>query len=167
MAINTKRVTLAFDIGSHCQITNAQALWRTALCLLLTDRLAGAGRVFEVWVVSSGMEVFTNGPRTLYTGMCVKRSGEPLVLDRMCGMFSVGFLRTAFFCAWQCCQWTTTDHLGYPAHEGLPDELEQRRKGGEVVLRVGECLSKEAMLAEYKRAWEEVEKHSIENVHVA
>lgn len=160
VAVNNKRITLAFDICSSCAIDNSDAMWRAALCLLLADKLAAAGRVFEIWVTASARDVWTNGPSRLWQGWCVKSSQDPIVMDRLCAMVSVGYLRTVGFIGMRAHTWNTTDYLGYPANEGLPATLRKRQEDGEAVLRIGECYSKYAVIQEYERARKEIEEHS-------
>lgn len=154
---NTKRVTLAFDVGDNAGVDSSQAMWRAALSLLLCDSLARAGRVFEVWCIHSSKESFTTGPRRYWGGWCVKASHEPMVLDRLAGMLSIGFLRTVGFMSKFMGPYQPKATLGYAAHEGLPHSLQTRRDAGEVVIRIAGCYSKEQAIAQYAAAWREVE----------
>jgi phage tail protein X len=174
MAINTKRVTLVFDVTANGGIKNSQAMWRAALCMLLTDKLASVGRVFEVWVIDSTAGAFNTGfftaarsaPRVLWAAWCVKRSNDPIVMDRLCAMLSIGFMRVAGFMAIGAGPWEPNPYIGSAYNRGLPCTLRDRRAAGEVVVRIGECYSKEEVLIEYARAWKEVEEHSAANAHV-
>jgi len=176
MAYNTKRVTLVFDVTANGSVDAESALWRAALCMLLTDKLAQVGRVFEVWIIDSTAGAFNSDwssysdptvPRNLWAAWCVKRSGDPLVMDRLCSMLNIGFMRTAGFAAIAAGPWEPNPGIGAALNHSLPGSLRARRADGEVVVRVGECYSKKEMIAEYVRAWQEVEKHSQENVHAA
>lgn len=161
--ISTKRVTVAIDVMSHAGITNTQAMWRAALAVALCDALARAGRVFEVWVTSSYANLWRDSdtPRRCWHGWCVKRTADPLNLDRLCSMVSVGFLRVpSFWAAHAVKGWEPTNSYGMCANDGLPKTLQDRKDGGEVVLRIDQCYSKHQMLREYARAWKEVEDHA-------
>ena len=160
VATNTKRITLAFDVTANASVTNDMALWRAALCTVLVDSLARAGRVFEIWVVDSTSNPFTWGgsrPMRLWSAWCVKRTADPLVLDRLCSMVSVGFMRSAGFMAMGAGTWEPNSGFGQALGSGLPASLRKRRSAGEVVLRIGECYSRQDVIKEYRRAWEEVE----------
>jgi hypothetical protein len=157
MQPNTKRVTLAFDVGDNCGVDSSQALWRAALSLLLCDSLARAGRVFEVWCIHSSRECFRSGPRNYWGGWRVKASHEPVVLDRLAGMLSIGFLRTVGFMSKCMGPYKPTSTLGYAMHQGLPHSLQERRDVGEVVIRIAGCYSKQEAIAQYAKAWQEVE----------
>jgi hypothetical protein len=156
---NTKRVTLAFSVSDNGCVSNDQAMWRAALSLLLCDALARAGRVFEVWCIDSTESAFESyiAPRTLYSGWMVKASHEPAVMDRLAGMLGVGFLRTVQFMSQDMGPWRCSTSLGRCIHTGLPHTLEERRKGGEVVIRIAGCYSKQEAIARYAEAWREVE----------
>jgi len=161
-AVNTKRITLAFDVTANAMVNNKMALWRAALCTLLVDSLARAGRVFEVWVVDSTSGPFTwhgRPPRNLWSAWCVKQAADPIVLDRLCAMVSVGFMRTAGFMAMGAGPWEPSAGFGAALNRGLPATLRERQAGGEIVLRLGECYSRPAVIQEYKRAWEAVEAY--------
>lgn len=168
---NTKRITLLFEVGAHCGITNEEAMWRAALCMLLVKSLAQAGRTFEIWVQSSSRGTFSsyagtssghepNPPQNLWVAWCVKKAADPVVMDRLCSMVSIGMLRTFGFVAYDCTPWKLGYGYGSPANTGMPHSLRERQKRGEQVLRIGECYSKSACLAEYKRAWTEIEAAS-------
>lgn len=164
VAPNTKCVTLLFEIGANGTITNEQAMWRAALCMLLVRALAQAGRTFEIWVQSSSTGTFRQEagyrgtpPNALWTAFCVKKASEPLVTDRLCTMVSVGMLRTCGFFAYDCTPYKLGYGYGMPANRGMPHTLRERQQRGETVIRIGECYSKAACLAEYRRAWQEVE----------
>lgn len=163
-ANSTKRITLAFDVTANAIVNNDMAMWRAALCTLLVDSLARAGRIFEIWVVDSTSNPFAwsnaRRPPRLWAAWCVKRTADPLVLDRLCAMVSVGFMRTAGFMAMGAGVWEPSAGFGGALGTGLPATLRERQAAGEVVLRIGECYSKRAVIAEYARAWEEVEAHS-------
>lgn len=171
MVPNTRRITLAFDVTANASVTNDMALWRAALCTVLVDALARAGRIMEIWVVDSTCSAFQYSystpksqrpPPNLWSAWCVKRTADPVVLDRLCSMVSVGFMRTAGFTAMGCGPWTPSSGFGGALGQGLPHTLRQRREAGEVVLRIGQCYSKKAVIEEYRRAWEEVELASKE-----
>lgn len=165
VAPNTKCITLLFEVGAHCGITNDQAMWRAALCMLLVRSLAQAGRTFEIWVQSSQSSGFStmydgydrNVPSKCWYSWCVKKASDPLVMDRLCSMVSIGMLRTYGFVAYDCTPHKIGMGYGMPANSGMPHSLRERQKRGEQVLRIGECYSKQACLAEYKRAWTEIE----------
>jgi hypothetical protein len=158
--VNQKRVTLAFDIASNCTVSHAEAMWRTALCMLLVDGMARAGRTMEVWITTSGANVFRHGPRKLWQGWCVKKTNEPLVPDRMAAMLSVGYFRSMGFIGFHAGPWTPSSGYGYTLNYGLPKTLLDRQKGGETVLRIGECYSKRQAIAEYTRAFQSLEKEA-------
>ncbi len=162
MLPNTKRVTLAFDVSDNGCVQDSQAMWRAALSLLLCDSLIKAGRIFEVWCIDSTTRPFAgySAPRTLWSGWMVKGSGDPLVLDRLAGMLGVGFLRTVGFMGQSMGPHEAASGLGGALHQGLPSTLAERRKAGEVVIRVAGCYSKSDALARYKEAWQEVEAAS-------
>jgi hypothetical protein len=164
VAPNTKCITLLFEVGAHCGITNEQAMWRAALCMLLVRSLAQAGRTFEIWVQSSQSGGFTNRlehssdyPSRCWYSWIVKKAAEPVVMDRLCSMVSIGMLRTYGFVAYDCTPFKLGYGYGSPMNSGMPHSLRERQKRGEVVLRIGECYTKTECLSEYKRAWGEVE----------
>jgi hypothetical protein len=157
MQPNTKRISLAFDVSDNANIRNKEAMWRAALCTLLCDSLARAGRVFEIWVIDSTVGPFYSGPHKLWSGWCVKQTQDPLVMDRMAGMVSIGFMRTAGFMAEGMGPYRVTSSLGGSLHYGLPATLRRRQAEGEVVLRIAGCYSKEGAIDEYARAWQEIE----------
>jgi hypothetical protein len=167
-AMNTKRITVAFDVTANAYVSNDMAMWRAALCTLLVDSLARAGRVFEIWVVDSTASPFTWGshmPMKLWSAWCVKRTGDPLLLDRVCAMVSVGFMRTAGFMAMGAGTWSPSTGFGAAMNYGLPMTLRKRQESGEVVLRIGECYDRRSVINEYKRAWEEVERQHAGDQH--
>lgn len=158
---NTKRITLCFELGAHCGITNEQAMWRAALCMLLVKSLTQAGRTFEIWCQSSTGHCFNSGgPNTLRVGWCVKRAAEPVVMDKLCSMVSVGMLRTNAFMAYNMTPYIPNYSLGSPVNSGLMHGLRERQKAGEVVLRIGHCFSKYDVLDTYKRSWNEITEAS-------
>lgn len=159
---NTKRITLAFDITANGSVNNGMAMWRAALCMLLVDSLARAGRIMEVYILDSTSHMFKDyaAPRHLWTSWCVKKSNDPIVMDRLCAMVSVGFMRTAGFLAMACGPWTPSVGFGSALGRGLPKTLNDRRKDGEVVVRLSQCYSRAEVIAEYARAWKEVEAAS-------
>lgn len=169
ITVTTKRVTLAVDVGGYHGITNDQALWRAALALKLCDSLAKAGRVFEVWAITTSADVYReyHAPNKLYNGWCIKKTNDPVVLDRLCSMLSIGFHRICSFLACHCTEWTVDHGYGYPINAGLPNTLQERKNAGEAVIRIGQCLSMSEMLSVYNRAWNEVIKHSEESLNVA
>lgn len=163
IALNTKRMTLAFDVTSNARVTNEMALWRAALCIALCDALARAGRVFEIWVIDSASDPFVRDvpcPPRLWSGWRVKRANDPLVLDRLCAMVSVGFVRSAGFIAMGCGPWSPRASFGCALNAGLPDTLRQRQEEGELVLRIGECYTKAQVISEYAHAMSELESAS-------
>ncbi len=156
---NTKRVTLAFEIGAHCGVSNGEAMWRAALCVALADSLARAGRVFDIWIIHGTSAPFktAGAPAEQMTAWMVKGTNDPLNLDRLCSMVSISFLRTMGFMAYSAHTWEPNSHYGFPTHRGLPPTLQQRKDAGEVVIRIARAFNKCEMLDEYKRCWEEVE----------
>lgn len=171
-SMSTKRITLAFDITANAIVNNDMAMWRAALCTLLVDSLARAGRIFEIWVVDSTSNPFAwssgNRPMRLWSAWCVKRTADPIVLDRLCGMVSVGFMRTAGFMAMGAGSWEPNTGFGSALNTGLPATLRERQAEGEAVLRIGECYNRHAVISEYKRAWEAIEAFKIlGEAHVA
>lgn len=167
MMPNTKRITVAFDVTANACVSNSQAMWRAALCTLLCDSLARAGRIFEIWVVDSTSNPFSawgaGVPKRLWSAWCVKKTADPLVLDRICAMVSVGFMRSAGFTAMRAGPWPPSSGFGGALGSGLPHTLRQRREAGEVVLRIGECYSRQAVVAEYANAWREIETNMNDN----
>lgn len=163
---NTKRISLAFDVTDNGNVRNKDAMWRAALCTLLCDSLSRSGRVFEIWVIDSTSRPFVSGPRQLWSGWCVKRTSDPLLMDRVAGMVSIGFMRTAGFIAEGMGPYEVTGSLGAAMHSGLPATLRQRQEDGEVVLRIAGCYSKAGALSEYARAWQEIEAVSNGQEHV-
>jgi len=164
-APNTKRITLAFDVTANANVTNDMAMWRAALCTLLVDSLARAGRIMEIWVIDSTSNPFQWGqkaPPRLWSAWCVKKTNDPVVLDRLCAMVSVGFMRSAGFAAMGCGPWTASSGFGGALGTGLPYTLRERVKAKEVVLRIGQCYSRKQVIDEYRSAWEEVEAASKE-----
>ena len=163
--VTTKRVTVALDLGTPWHMTQTDTLWRAALALLLCDRLARAGKVFEVWVTGTAQDIWHVAPtgtnNTMTAAWCVKRTQDPLVLDRLCSMVTAGFWRACGFWSFHTVlDAKVASRYGYyPGnHEKLPASLQARRDAGECVLHARACLSKRAMLAEYARSWEEVEQ---------
>lgn len=169
MAVNTKRVTLAFDVTANGGVRHDEAMWRAALCTLLTDRLAQLGRVFEVWVIDSTCNPFQDygAPPNLWSSWCVKASGDPIVMDRLCAMVSVGYMRICGFVAEGCGPWTVSSGFGGALNSGLPASLRERQDGGEAVIRIGECYNRWQVIQEFARAIAEVEEHAEANKHVA
>lgn len=163
-ANSTKRITVAFDVTANAVVSNDMAMWRAALCTLLVDSLARAGRIFEIWVVDSTSNPFSfnNGrrPPRLWAAWCVKRTADPLVLDRLCAMVSVGFMRTAGFMAMGASELEPSAGFGGALGTGLPHTLRERQAAGEIVLRIGQCYTRRDVISEYARAWEEVESHT-------
>jgi hypothetical protein len=169
--VSTKRVTVSLDLGTSWCMTQEETLWRAALAVALCDRLARAGKVFEIWVCGSAEDVWRNAPagsgNKSTSAWCIKRTNDPLVLDRLCSMVTAGFWRACGFWAFHTLlDGGTKEHYGhYPGgHEQLPATLEARRAGGELVVHVKRCLSKPQMLREYERAWKEVEEHQTETL---
>jgi hypothetical protein len=161
LAPNIKRVTLAFDVSDNGYVSNDMAMWRAAVSMLLCESLARAGRVFEIWCIDSTSRPFQWGavaPNTLWSGWMIKGSGEPMVIDRLAGMLGVGFLRTVGFMAQGMGPHLAASGMGSALHVGLPHTLEERRKGGEVVIRIAGCYTRQEALNNYKLAWEEVER---------
>lgn len=167
-ANSTKRVTLAFDVTANAIVSNEMSLWRAALCMLLVDSLARAGRTLEVWVVDSTGTPFTWGgtvsfegstikPNNLWSAWMVKGTGDPINMDRLCAMCSVGFMRTAGFMAMGAGPWAPSHGFGRALGYGLPYTLHERREAGEIVVRIGQCYSKHEVIREYANAWKEVE----------
>jgi hypothetical protein len=167
-ATSTKRVTLAFDVTANASVSNDMAMWRAALCMLLVDSLAKAGRTLEVWVVDSTGTPFTWGgtttfegstrkPERLWSAWCVKATADPINMDRLCAMCSVGFMRTAGFMAMGAGPWSANHSFGRALGYGLPYTLRERRAAGEIVVRIGQCYSRHEVLREYDLAWKEVE----------
>lgn len=163
--ISTKRVTLAVDVGTHCGLDNKSAMWRAALTIKLADALVRAGKVFEVWAVATAKNVFDNhNPDQVTLSTCIKRTNDPLVLDRLASMVSMGYHRCCGFEAFHAVKsWHVNYLYGYypGGHERLPETLEDRRSAGELVLHLKRAFSRDAALREYNRAWEEVEKHTV------
>lgn len=163
MQPNTKRVTLAFDVSANGAVSNDQAMWRAALSQLLCDSLARAGRVFEVWVVDGTVGAFNQGwsarskPQHLWAAWCVKQTQDPLVLDRMCSMLSIGYMRSVGFSAIAMGPYDPNPGIGGALNVGLNATLRERVAAKEVVLRISACDSKITALREYRRAWNEIE----------
>ena len=165
MSVDTRRITLAFDVTANASIKNSQAMWRAALCMLLVDAMARAGRIMEVWVIDSTaypfkMDSTRQVPLRLWSGWCAKRTNDPIVMDRLCAMVSVGYMRTVGFTAYGCGPWDPSATFGSALNTGLTRTLRDRQKAGEIVLRIGECYSREQCVDEYKRACAEVEAAS-------
>jgi hypothetical protein len=169
MAPNMRRVTLAFDVSDNASVSNDQAMWRAALSMLLCDSLARAGRTFEVWAIDSTSRPFAGSyvPTLLYSAWMIKGANEPAVMDRLAGMLGVGFMRTVGFMAMGMGPYVPSSGLGSAAHFGLPHTLEQRRKDGEVIIRIAGCHTKQQALVAYADAWREVEKCAEQNDEAA
>ena len=162
LTITTKRVTLAVDITSNGGISSNDALWRAALGMKLVDSLVKAGRILEIWVIDSSSHPWTDGTKgSLWAGWCVKRTADPLVMDRLCSMMGVGMMRVCGFLAMHADTDRPTRYGG-ALNYGLTATLKERQNNGELVLRIGECYNKDAMIKEYNRAWMEVINHSEE-----
>lgn len=171
---NQKCVTIAVDVTASAYITNDQALWRAALGFLLVNSLARAGRTLEIWITDSTGTPYDGylsqkspihgvHPNKLWTAWRVKSSSEPLVMDRLVSMMSVGFMRTAGFVAMHSVpEWKVAGGYGSALNSGLPHSLRDRQSRGETVIRIGGVFSKEAALAEYSRVWQEVEAQNSE-----
>jgi len=162
--ITTKRVTLAIDVTANGGISHRESMWRSALGMKLVDSLIKAGKVLEIWVIDSSSHPWMDGTQgSLWAGWCIKKSSEPVVMDRLCSMLTVGFMRVCGFLAMHAEGRSTS--YGGALNFGLPATLKDRQNAGELVLRVGECYSQQAMINEYNRAWMEVIKHSAEVIH--
>lgn len=157
--VNTKRVTLVFNVAAWVGVKHSEALWRAALATLLSESLVKAGRTLEIWAIHSSEGVI-NGPTGLWRAWCVKRAHDPLSIDRLCSMTTVGFARTCGFLAAHCGPYTVRPSYGHPATYGLSASLEERRELGETVIRIDDCFSREQVIEEYKRVWAEVEQHA-------
>jgi hypothetical protein len=166
LVINNKRITLAFDVTANGYVTNEMAMWRAALCMLLVSSLTKAGRTFEIWVTDSTSHPFEREysanpanatPTQLWTAWCVKRTSDPVVMDRLCSMVSVGFMRCMGFAAEAAGPWKVTSSFGGALNRGLPHTLRERQKAGECVVRIGECYNKQQCLDHYKSVWSELE----------
>lgn len=172
LATNMKRITLAFDVTANASVSNAKAMWRAALCMLLVDSLARAGRTFEIYIIDSTSRPFdqwatfgsflTNKPsgktpHALWSSWCVKKANDPINMDRLCSMVSVGYMRTAGFLAMSAGPWIPANSMGSALNSGLPHSLRDREKDGEVVMRIGQCHSKAEALYHYKQVWQELE----------
>jgi len=164
---NMRRITLAFDVTANAGVSNEQAMWRGALCMLLVDSLARAGRTFEIYTVDSTTNPFgwtsaQGTPTRLWTSWLVKPTHMPIVPDRLAAMVSVGFMRVVGFCAEGMGPWEVSSGFGGAMNAGLPHSLNERQEAGEVVLRIGECYSRTQVINEYKSAWERIERAAVE-----
>lgn len=155
---NTRRITVVFDVGDNANIDNSEAMWRAALSLLLCDSLAKAGRTFEVWCVSALDGAFINGPASnVRNGWLVKAAHEPVVIDRLAGMLSIGFFRTAGFISSGMGQSNPNEHLGQVVRDKLPITLQERSAAGELMLVISGCYSRSQAIAHYAKAWRDLE----------
>lgn len=169
-SITTKRITVAIDISTSCQRSNNQCMWRAALATVLCDKLAAAGKSFEVYATSRQSRVWYNDVRTLHTAFCIKRTSEPLVLDTLCTMVSVGMQRACNFRSFHTALdgQVKSHYATYDVHDGLPATLQERRDKGELILHIDACFSRTEMLREYEKAWHAVEEHVVrETSHAA
>lgn len=156
---DAKRVNLFINLSTSWDVVNDDAMWRTALCVLLCDALAKAGRSFEVWAGSIVDNCFTNSRNRLTMGWCVKRSQDPVNIDKLAAMFSVGFGRTAAFVGRHCNGRPVNPNYGIPVYQDLLTKtLKDRAEAGETVLAIHQCLSKQQAIAEYARAMKSLDR---------
>lgn len=155
LATDQRRVTVVINTAMGHTISNEKAMWKAALAMLVCDSLIRTGRSVEIWSVASCTDMWTQGRFPLTTlAWCVKKTSEPVLMDRLATMVSVGFFRTYGFLAMH----TQPDlevigYRGYPCNIALPHTLKEREDRGEVVVRIDRCYTKQEAIAQYQQIW--------------
>jgi len=161
----SKNVTLVFDVSASGGVSDEDSLWRAGLCMALTDSIARSGRTYEVWIIDSTFSAFQKHahkcPNRLWSAFRVKASGDPVNMDRLCGMLGVGFMRTTGFLAMSAYLSDPGWGYGCALRAGLPHTLHQRRLQGETIIRVSDGFSRADMLKQYDLVWQEIESLKI------
>ena len=108
-------IKLIIDIGAHCGINKKSIANRGAAVAALVDEIESTGKRCEIWA-TFGSSV---KPKTLYTFVCAKASGEPLDIDKVA--FTIGhpsMLRRMMFAVIEACPFT--DKSSYEGTYGYP-----------------------------------------------
>lgn len=130
--------TLAVNVAVNANVGFNETLWRAATALKICDMMQAAGRSLEIYITVA-CDYFSSNLNGRFACR-VKKYSEPLVIERLAAMSSAAFLRTFGFVMIGSANCKVAWGLGH-ATQGMPDQLAERRKTGELVIDVGQVFT--------------------------
>lgn len=149
--VTDRRATIVVNVSASASTGFDEVLWRAATAIKVCSILQASGRSVEIYSGNSVNHLAPNFNARMYC--CIKEYLQPLQEERLAAMVSLSFLRTYMFVASGAFREKVSTCLGYPTN-GLPAQLEERKKSGELVVELARCFS----LADAKRDLENVHK---------
>lgn len=150
--VTDRCATIVVNSGVLATTAFDETLWRVATALKISDLLQSSGRSVEIYVGGTAKEL----GYTVYearTYCRIKEYTQPLPVERLAAMCSAAFHRTYTFMARGAINAQISASMG-ASSEGLPAQLEERKKSGELVVELARCFS----FADAKRDLESVHK---------
>ena len=145
LGVTQRHATIYIDTGISAAEDADNVLWRAAAALTMCDLLQAAGRSVEIYVGSSTHTTYRSysSPNFCWTAMRVKSYTQPLNPERLTAMVTAGFHRTYSFLMKLATPYQIAHNLGFSLNRGLPIQLTERAEGGELVVRLGHCTSRQ------------------------
>jgi hypothetical protein len=141
LSVSQRHATIYIDLATSCAQSADSVLWRSAAALLICDILQSTGRAVEIYVGSTSSETYHPGPGCAFTGIRVKEYTQPIQVERLTAMTTMAFFRTYGFLLLTAVPYNIRYHTGMPLHRGMPKQLVDREKAGELVVAIRECYS--------------------------
>lgn len=163
LTASQRHAIIYIDLGTTCAEKADSVLWRSAAAILICDLLQATGRAVEIYVGAHQRYPFEDNcgmfgynrkpvkdvPAHLRMAMKVKAYTQPLHMERLSAMVTMAFYRTYGFLMIMANPYTTADSLGWPDGGKLPEQLLQRERAGELVVRIGHCNTMEGAEQEF------------------
>jgi len=149
LAPTQRYATVFVDTSTPARMGASQGMWRAACAVRICDLLTCAGLATEIWVGSSSEDTFASA-EAHYSWVAVraKEYTQPVNLDRIAALTSVGGHRTISFKMKCSAPYYIVSGFGRPYNSGLPINLRKRQEAGERVVRIGQCWYKADAIAE-------------------
>lgn len=136
--------TIFIDIGTLASRAPDEGVWRAALAMRVCDLLTSMGIATEIWCGASSLETYERGfGSQAWFATRVKEYTQPINLNRVAGLSSVGAHRTVGFKMKCAGPGTIADNFGVSFEQGFPLPLRERQQAGERVFRIGNCWNME------------------------
>lgn len=151
--VTNRSATIVINTALSAATSFDDALWRCAVAVKICGLLQASGLSVEIYSGSSVTGITGNLD---WNGYCrIKEYLQPLQEERLAAMCSAAFLRTYMFIAIGSTAERVASGLGHPS-QGLPIQLQERKKNGELVVELGRCFSFEDAKRDLEKAHQQL-----------
>lgn len=125
----SNNVIIVIDPVASASVESTEAFWRGAAAVMIADMLMQSGRSVKIVVGAAAQKIFTDRHRRMKSSftMTIKEFDQPLDMETMALVTSVGFFRGYGLKAYAEAPYPINDYFGYPGtvvlHSSLVNDL--------------------------------------------